>query len=145
MALSVFRQALRNLADVVEASGTKKAAEDVRAIATVLPGPDERQVGDAIADLERLMKLEGEQRLELYVAQLNAAGTDRSVFERIVDDITKNKRVTKQDADAIAHGYTRGRTSWKTRKAAIDAMKTSFDDRSYQAAKMKIVDKAKVW
>jgi hypothetical protein len=145
MALSVLRHALQSIADVIEAASTKRAAEDVRSIGTVLVGSDDRSATEAIADLERVMGLQGQLRRDSAIAQLNAANTDRAAFDAVIAELDKNKKITKDDVDAIAHTYTHGRTSWKSRKAAIDAIKVSFNDRAYQAAKMKIVEKAKVW
>jgi len=80
-----------------------------------------------------------------YIQRLESAGTDRAVFDRVHAALGADKSVMKEDMDAIAHGYTGGRSKWPTRTAALEAVKIEYLERAYQEVKMVGVEKASRW
>lgn len=96
--------------------------------------------------------LGSEKRLlrENHVKHLLEAGTNKSPFDIAHGALDKDKSVDKELADAIAHDYINtardinARKSWKTRKAAIDAIRNKFEERAYQQSKIQIVEKHKL-
>jgi hypothetical protein len=145
MNLKRLRDIIADVADLVGASGTKRSADDVRALAQVLHGPDGRSADESIDELEDLISEEERLARESYVKRLLGAGTDKSSFEPVYAELKNDRCILKEDADAIAHDYTKGRKSWPSRKAALDAIRKKFVERAYQESKMRIVEKSKVW
>lgn len=140
-----LREAIRDLAGVVEATSTKRAGDDVRALEDCLSGGDDRKARDAVTEFEDIVRQEKERFRAAYVDRLNDAGTDRALFEPLFAELSSDKRLLTDDANAIAHAYTQGREKWPTKSAALGAIKTLFGERAYQVAKMKIVEKTRVW
>lgn len=145
MNLKRLRDIIADVAGIVGASGARQSAEDVRALTQALDGPDERAADEAIDELESLISQEERLRREAHIKRLLEAGTDKSSFEAVFAELKNDRRVLKEDADAIAHAYTKGRKKWPSRKAALDAIRKKFVERAYQESKMRIVEKSKVW
>lgn len=71
-----------------------------------------------------------------YVQRLRAAGTDKSAFDRVFDELRGDKMVRKAEADAIAHAYTGGRAEWPTKRKAFEAIAKWFRGLAFDQTKM---------
>ena len=137
-------KALGALRGIVAAAGAKKAAEGVRTLEGLFQEGDERPVDQALGELRDILASEKLAARETYLKRLVDAGSDEAAFNAVHLELDKNKGISKEDADAIAHSFTGGRKSWRNRKGALDAIRKKFNERSYQEGKMRIVEKYKV-
>jgi hypothetical protein len=64
--------------------------------------------------------------VEQYVRRLAAAGSEERVFEETFAALTGDANVRLKEADAIARQFTRQQSPFKTRKAALTAIKETF-------------------
>jgi hypothetical protein len=143
--LKALREALADASKLFDAAQAKSAADDMRALGTVLSGPDDRPVSEAIRQLnDKLAEVKVTVRTK-YLADLTSSLSDRESFAFHVLRMEKDKSMSKDDVEAVAFELMGGRKSWGTRKAAIAAIKAHFVEREYREAKLRNVDKAKVW
>ena len=57
-------------------------------------------------------------------------------------EISKDRDIRKDQANAIAREYTEGSATWPTKARALKEIKASFAGRALDAVKMRQVDKA---
>lgn len=77
------------------------------------------------ADMARTGKFD-EVRVKSYTDRLKSAGTERSLFDKIVGDIRADEALTATDLKAIAHRYVGGGKQPATKTAALSALATRF-------------------
>jgi hypothetical protein len=153
MNVKELREVLEEADGILAAAGAKSRSKDFRRFLELLQGHDEQPVGEFLAGLRqrlkgskparaKLLKRADEQRISRYIEQLRDAGIDRSIFDRVFAELSKDKGVRKEEADAIAHRYTGGRDKWPKKSDALRAIADWFAHEAYQAVKMKQVDKA---
>ena len=135
---------LQGLAGVIEAAGAKKHASDLKSLEQIFDGQEDLEVGVALAELEKLLGDDKQRMRDEYLNRLVAAKTDEASFKAVHIEIERDQRVSKEDADAIAHSYTGGRRKWASRKASIEAIEKKFVERAYQESKMRIVERYKI-
>lgn len=82
---------------------------------------------------------------DFHVGTLRSAGTDEAEFVKALTALRDDKSITPETLYSIAHQYIGGRTKWPTRKAAIEAIKTRFIERGYQASKMELLKNFNPW
>jgi hypothetical protein len=87
-------------------------------------------------------KRRDEEIVGSYVQRLHEAATAKQMFDRVYTDLSTDRKVGKNEADAIAHLYTGGRERWPTKGEALTAIQDWFTQKAYQAVKMKQVDSA---
>jgi len=97
--------------------------------ASALPGPGKRKEL-AIAD---------EAIVDQCVTRLTEAGIDQNTFEQAFALVSKDARIRLKEADAIARKFTRQATAFKTKKAALLAIKQAFVERARFENKLKVV------
>jgi hypothetical protein len=144
MNLRSLRDALSDISALVRESGGKKSADEIAAIATLLEGEDTAPVGNAIENLAAKLENEKETLRQDYVQRLLESELDDQRFAEVYQTLSDDRRVGKEDVDAIANIYTKGRPKWGSRKAALAAIQDKFEERAYQRSKMKIVEGYKV-
>jgi hypothetical protein len=66
----------------------------------------------------------------------------RSAAPAVLDEISKDRGIRKDQANTIARRYTEGGANWPTKARAMKEIKTSFAERALDAVKMHQVDKA---
>lgn len=78
-------------------------------------------------------------------ARFDALGTDETAFAALVSAL-EVRGFTKAKTCDVAEAVTGGRAGmWKSKKDAIEAIRTKFQERVYQASKLAGVDKATPW
>jgi hypothetical protein len=140
-----LREAIRTITDFLEASGAGPRGKSLHAVTDLLEGHDDESLEEFLAELRDRSK-ESKTRacsagmndgtVASYVQRLRAAGTDRSAFDQVFAELTKDKMVRKAEADAIAHAYTGGRPEWPTKRMALAAMTTWFRGLAFDQTKM---------
>jgi hypothetical protein len=153
MNVKELREALEEAEGILAAAGAKSRSKDFRSFLDLLNGHDERPVKEFLADLRHRLngsqtappkssKQLNEQVVIGYIERLRDASINRTSFDRVFAELTKDKSVRKNEADAIAHRYTGGREKWPKKSDALRAIADWFTHEAYQAVKMKQVDKA---
>jgi hypothetical protein len=146
MKLTNFKLSLLNLGAVARAAGGKAAAADLEKIVEVLdkPGDDTTSAADFLKTLETRINASIADKRSQYIQDLHQAEGHAEKFERILQELSADCVMTKADIDIIAHGYTDGRKSWRSRAAGVEAIRTKFIERAYQESKMRIIRRYKV-
>ena len=67
-----------------------------------------------------------QKRIKAHVQRLNAAGTERAAFDRVVADLKADEDVSSAELRAIAHGYVGGGKIPANKKLALAALSTRF-------------------
>jgi hypothetical protein len=139
-----LREAIRAVADCLKALGTRSRSQTLQAVDHLLEGHDDESLEEFLAALRHRSK---ERKLSCssttnnvtvlsYVQRLHAAGTDKSAFDRVFDELMRDKMVRKAEADAIAHAYTGGRAEWPTKRRALEAIAIWFKGLAFDQTKM---------
>ncbi|MGA7326063.1 MAG: hypothetical protein WBX25_16655, partial [Rhodomicrobium sp.] len=76
--------------------------------------------------------------------RLEKLGADDATFARLFAGL-QEKSLSKEKVIEVAALYVGGQPRWKTKPAALKAIRGSFEDRAYQASKMVFVDKSTPW
>jgi len=150
MGVKNLRKALEDIQAVFVAAKTPKLATELQSFVRIFDGRDEEKTSEFIAQIkERLNKTRAtpqlpaaDQTILHYVTRLKEAGVSEPMFELTFKELSKDTKVKKGEADAIAATYTGGRQSWPKKADALKAIKVAFNERVYEAAKMRQVDKA---
>jgi tryptophan 2,3-dioxygenase len=140
-----LREAIRTIAEFLEASGAGPRGKSLHAVHDLLEGHDDESLEEFLAGLHdrskeskprALASAVNDSTVASYVQRLRATGTDKSAFDQVFDELTKDKMVRKAEADAIAHAYTGGRRGWPTKRLALAAIATWFRGLAFDQTKM---------
>jgi hypothetical protein len=140
-----LREAIRTIADFLESSGAGPRGKSLHAVNDLLEGHDDESLEEFLAGLRHRSKksqaracssVANDVTVASYVQRLRAAGTDKSAFEQVFGELTRDKMVRKAEADAIAHAYTGGRTAWPSKRMALAAIATWFRGLAFDQTKM---------
>jgi hypothetical protein len=82
--------------------------------------------------------------VERYIEDLREATHSFDSFLPVFKSLKADKAIGKEEMDRIAHGYIGGRLAYKSRKAALDAIFDRFEERVYQASKLRVVARYRV-
>ena len=88
---------------------------------------------------QRELAVADEAIVDQCVNRLTEAGTDQDTFEQAFAAVSKDARIRLKEADAIARKFTRQHTAFKTKKAALLAIKQAFVERARFENKLKVV------
>ncbi len=143
--LKELRNSLYDVADVAEASGGKNAGRDIRLLNEMLSGDDNASALSAIDELECAISDPTAPLRKSYITLLEAAGTDKNIFDKTFNALKCDRQIKKNDIDHIAHAYIGGREKWPSKKAALEAIERRFIEIAYHESRMKILSKTKVW
>lgn len=151
-----LKSALEDLGAVLTEAGAKAAAQDVDSLVKLLESHEHKSVDEFLEELCQSLRGPGKKGAGVapaadeavvvdHVDKLKGAGLDRAAFEAQLKALKADKRVGKPELDRIAHDFIGGRDTWPSRKAALDAIQTRFNERAYQASKMKHLEKFRPW
>ena len=135
-----LREALEEAAGIVAAAGAKAQSRALQRFVEVFKGQDDQPVSQLMADLRR--RLHTEPTVDRYIERLVGAGVDKKTFDSVFAEISKDRDIRKDQANAIAREYTEGSATWPTKARALKEIKASFSERALDAVKMRQVDKA---
>jgi hypothetical protein len=77
--------------------------------------------------------------IDHYARRLAEAGTDQGAFDDTFAALTNDVSVKLKEADAIARKFTRHHAPFKTKKAALTAIKQTFVERARFENKLRAV------
>jgi hypothetical protein len=135
-----LREALEEAAGIVAAAGAKAQFRALQRFVEVFEGQDDEPVSQLMADLRR--RLHMEPAVDRYIERLVGAGVDKKAFDSVLSELSKDRDIRKDQANAIAREYTEGSATWPTKAGALKEIKASFAERALDAVKMRQVDKA---
>ena len=135
-----LREALEEAAGIVAAAGAKVQSRALQRFVEVFKGQDDQPVSQLMADLRR--RLHMEPAVDRYIERLVGAGVDKKAFDSVLSELSKDRDIRKDQANAIARKYTEGSATWPTKARALKEIKASFAERALDAVKMRQVDKA---
>jgi hypothetical protein len=119
------KPAEKDLAKIIEFL-TPHAGDQIQAFFANLDTSEQRPGGEKTAPAKAL----NQTLVEDYATRLAAAGTDQSVFDQTFALLTGDAAVRLNEADAIARQFTRQQSAYKTKKAALTAIKQTFVERA---------------
>jgi hypothetical protein len=140
-----LRQAIRTIAEFLDASGAGPHGKSLHAVHDLFEGHDDESLEEFLADLRHRSKRSkphactsaaNDATVTSYVQRLRAVGTDKSAFDQVFDELTKDRMVRKVEADAIAHAYTGGRPEWPTKRMSLEAIAIWFRGLAFDQTKM---------
>ncbi len=140
MIVKRLREALEEAAGIMAAAGAKTQHKAFQTFLDIFKGHDNQPVPEFLAGLQR--ELRQEPAVDRYIERLLEAGIDKKAFDSVFAELSKDKSIRKDEANAIARRYTEGLASWPTKARAMKEIKTSFAERALDAVKMRQVDKA---
>lgn len=151
-----LKSALADLGAVLTEAGAKAAAQDAHSLVKLLEAHKHKSVDEFLDELRQALSAPGKKGVGVapaadetvvgdHVDKLKGAGLDRAAFEAQLKALKADKRAGRAELDRIAHAFIGGRDTWPTRKAALDAIQTRFNERAYQASKMKHLEKFRPW
>jgi hypothetical protein len=146
MAMSVkrLRAAIDQIASILQSAGAGNQSKNFSALSSLLEGNDEKSLPEffAVLSAPTVPATVSGDGINRYIRRIEEAGTDEVGFSFVMSELLKDKAIRKADVDAIASGYTKGRSKWPTKRDGIKAIEATFRERAYQAVKMRQVEKA---
>jgi hypothetical protein len=142
--------ALDQLRALYAACGPKAAEKNIAKVIELLAPHDGKSIEAFIMDV-RAAAAPAEARaaapaaavdqavVEQYLQRLAAAGTEERRFEETFAGLTEDANVKLKEADEIARQFTRQQSPFKTRKAALTAIKQTFVERARFENKLRAV------
>lgn len=157
--VKVLRAALERLESLYAASGSSAAAKDLRSVAHLLEGHDEKSVEQFIADTKELLDRPATarttrldlERTNWHAERLLAAGVDQGAFDQALSELDADPQVGKAEWAAIANRYRNAPTSgthlykFKSNKEARAAIRDVFFERHEAESKRGIIDRITKW
>lgn len=142
MKANELKDALRDLASVLQSGGAKQGAEDLRAVSKRLNGDETLSAKHAIDALEAELTAPasdsakpeaGPPKLatQRHLKALNEAGLDAGAFKAAFDAVTTDRTLLKDDVIALMKNYASAHIRAKTKKAALEEIKREFSRRQY--------------
>ena len=102
------------------------AGEPIQAFFANLVTSEKQSGGEKAA----LAKALNRTLVEDYASRLAAAGTDQTAFDQAFALLSADASVRLHEADAIARLFTHQQPAYKTKKAALTAIKQTFVERA---------------
>lgn len=158
MQLSRLKRIFERLTDSYAAAGAEEPAKDMRRVADLLKGHEQRTVDDFVAETRKALDAGGftsaKQRSKInddvvarHTSSLLSAGADRSAFDAAVGAIDADDQVGKLELFAIANRYRNqpsGGTheiKFKSVKQARGTIRDVFLERADSQSKRGAIDK----
>jgi hypothetical protein len=140
---------LEQLKKLYAAGGAKTAEKDIAKIAAGLEPFTNQPIEEFVEKLRSATAPAPKKRAQTappdntvvtrHVGALTAAGTDEAAFAAAFAAVSGDKSVKVPEADAIAGQFTRQQGSFKTKKAALTAIKRAHLERARFENKLRAV------
>jgi len=142
--------ALSELQELYAATGAKSAEKAIAKVTDLLTPQDGKSL-DMLIEEVRTAAASAEHKsahqpaaideavVERYAQRLADAGTQQGVFQEAFVALTEDSRVKLKEADAIARHFTQRHSPFRTKKAALAAIKQTFVDRARFENKLRAV------
>src|SRR5262245_46118830 len=121
-----LRTVLDQLRRLYEAGGAKSAEKDLKAASSALEPHETKSIKEFVSDAEQKLAGKGPSPrrppakvdADQYLRQLLDAGTDKSAFYAVFEEVKNDGRIRLAEADAIARQYTGYKAKYKKKHAA---------------------------
>ena len=132
--------ALGELQELYAGTGAKSAEKSIAKVIELLTPQDGKSL-DALVEEVRAAAASAEHKsphrgatiddalVERYAQRLTDAGTQQDTFDKAFAALTDDSSVKLKEADAIARHFTQRHAPFKTKKAALAAIKQTFVER----------------
>ena len=158
MNMRQLKNALERIESLYAAAGATSAAKDLRSVAQLFEGHDEKSVDAFIAETNELLDRAGkpqttvdEQLVARHATRLLAAGIDQDAFDIALRELDEDASVGKAVWAAIANRYRNAPTNgthvykFKSNKDARAAIRDAFIERHEAKSKSGIIDRLTKW
>lgn len=155
MQVRELQETLAEIQGVFEDAGARTAASDFEELLSLFNGHEDESVDEFLSALRKLYVRSPPARrpitdldqaaVKRYAASLAEAGEDSDAVDVVLSELGNDKSVRKSEMNAIQKIYIGGRDAWPTRKAALEAIRSTFQRRQYQRAAMKEIEKVTPW
>jgi hypothetical protein len=159
MDIRQLKSALERIESLYAAAGSTSAAKDLRSVAQLLDGHEEKTVDAFIAETSELLNSASiaksatvnEERVASHSDRLLAAGVDQSAFDTALAKLDSDPSVGKAEWAAIANRYRNAPTNgthiykFKSNKEARAAIRDAFIERHEANSKRGIIDRLTKW
>jgi hypothetical protein len=115
MQIKILKRLLERLRDSYSAVGAAEPAQDMRRVAELLKGHEDKPVSEFVAETKALLHdkkpafpapaVATNEVIARHVRSLLRAGTDRSAFDAAMADLDSDNEVGKVELFAIANRY----------------------------------------
>jgi hypothetical protein len=159
MEIRELKRALERIRSLYAAAGVTSAAKDLRGVAQLLEGHDDKSVENFIAETSELLNRASgrttatvdEERVAIHVDRLLAAGIDQAAFDTALGKLDSDDLVGKGEWAAIANRYRNAPTNaahvykFKSTKEARTAIRDAFIERYEANSKRGIINRLTKW
>lgn len=165
MNVTELKTVLKRLEELYAAGGAGPAAKDLRSIADLLNGHEDKSVDAFIEETRSLLdqpmsnvgatkapKIQANEALVAsYVERLLSAGIDQAQFEPILAELDADKRTSRIEWFAIANGYRNRPTNgafefkFKSIPEARKFIRDTFIERHAAVSKREAIERLTKW
>lgn len=164
MNVTELKAVLRRLEELYVAGGASAAAKDLRSIAGLLEGHEEKSLEAFIVETRSLLDSPKEpkpkpdpttaandQLVAFYAGRLLAADIDQAKFDPVLAELDKDKRTSRYEWFAIANRYRNAPTNgtyeikFKSIPDARKAIRDTFIERHEAASKRGVIERLTKW
>ncbi len=163
MNVTELKTVLKRLEELYAAGGAGPAAKDLRSIAGLLDGHEDKSVDAFIEETRSLLDqpkvaapkapkaLANVSLVASYVERLLGAGIDQAQFEAVLAELDSDKRTSRIEWFAIANGYRNRPTSgtfefkFNSIPEARKSVRDTFIERHEAASKRGIIERLTKW
>lgn len=150
MEISELLTVLDQIKKLFAAGGAKTAEKDIAKVIKLLAPHNSKMIEAFVTEFRSATAPGGSKKTKLvaalnktivdqHVRHLTDAATDQGAFNQALAALTKDSSVKLKEADAIARAFTRQQSAFKTKKAALTAIKQAFVERARFENKLKAV------
>lgn len=165
MNVTELKAVLHRLEELYVAGGASAAAKDLRSIAALLEGHEEKSLDAFISETRTLLDqpksvptdakapapAANDALVATYVERMLGVGTDQSQFEPILAELDKDKRASRHEWFAIANVYRNLPTSgtyefkFKSIPEARKFIRDTFIERHAAVSKREAIERLTKW
>jgi hypothetical protein len=165
MNVTELKAVLHRLEELYVAGGASAAAKDLRSIAALLEGHEEKSLDAFICETRTLLDqpksatavakatvaASNDALVASYVERMLAVGTDQAKFEPILAELDKDKHASRHEWFAIANGYRNRPTSgtfefkFKSIPEARKFIRDTFIERHAAVSKREAIERLTKW
>jgi hypothetical protein len=165
MNVTELKAVLHRLEELYVAGGASAAAKDLRSIAALLEGHEEKSLDAFISETRTLLDqpksaptaakvpvaAANDALVTSYVERLLGAGVDQGLFEPILAEFDKDKRASRHEWFAVANGYRNRPTSgtfefkFKSIPEARKFIRDTFIERHAAVSKREAIERLTKW
>lgn len=159
MNIKELKAALERIESLYAAAGATSAAKDLRSVASLLEGHDEKSVEAFIAETNEVLAkasspktaVADEERVSYHANRLLAAGIDQATFDLALVELDRDDSVGKPEWAEIANRYRNAPTNgthvykFKSNKEARAAIRDAFIERHEANSKRGILNRLTKW